>query len=78
MRIYVVTGMHVDFDNKLYNLFEPIVTGSREEAQAAVDEYCDGAIGDCEETEIGHDGFSRDIVFSDHNGDLTVVKARMQ
>lgn len=77
MQIYVVTGMHVDFENENYNVFEPEVFGDRQTAEAAIAEMCEDAVGEKTEEQIGHDGFSRDIEFSDHSGNLTVVKARL-
>ena len=84
MKLYIITGHIIDFNNENYQLFEPTLCTSVEEAEAAAAEFLQDELDRYtedddymqERKEVGDNGYDHNFTVSDHEGRLFEMYVR--
>ena len=84
MKLYIITGHIIDFNNENYQLFEPTLCTSPEEAESVavellqdeLDRYGEDDDYTQERKEVGDNGYDHNFTVSDHEGRLFEMYVR--
>ncbi len=84
MKLYIITGHIIDFNNENYQLFEPTLCTSIEEAETTaveflqdeLDRYSEDDDYMQERKEVGDNGYDHNFTVSDHEGRLFEMYVR--